>query len=349
MRQCGFEFAQATSQRGRVQAKVRHGLVYLGLDVPHDEVLLAWAATPFKAQAGHVTFFADDQRTARETLSFTAGQCVSYSEAFTAGDADEGAYLCQLTIATEHLMLAPGGPARAVVAPAAQIMPMAREALMQLPIGGQDIGQPAIASVASAKVEQQVIASPQQPTKQQVARLAALRRTHKKQGLTGVEEAEAVTLLATVLGIHTQQLNQLTPKPKHAPVPTKWQSKGGKIDILSSGYWQYTDWEGNSVSYEPDEPNFDAYARQEVDIEDMQGDCSSDFVKANAGAPEGIKKDTNTWHHKNNLRTMQEVPRVIHDRFTHYGARSIIRKRKIALSPAATVVNNAPVIRKRKR
>jgi hypothetical protein len=120
LRQCQFGFTQATDQRGRVQAKVRHGLLHLTLDVPDTDLLLDWAHTAHKPLGGHVTFFEPDQRTARETLSFAAGQCVSYQETFVAGDGAAGAYVCQLTITSDGLTLAPGGPASAFVAPAAR-------------------------------------------------------------------------------------------------------------------------------------------------------------------------------------------------------------------------------------
>ncbi|RZJ91679.1 MAG: HNH endonuclease [Hymenobacter sp.] len=138
-----------------------------------------------------------------------------------------------------------------------------------------------------------------------------------------------------------QRLSELTPKPKHSPVPTKWKQKGGRIDVLEDGNWKYTDWEGNTVVYNGDEPNFNPHQRQQVDIENMEGNCTSDFAEADEKAPLGPILDENTWHHKNNLKTMQEVPTDVHQRFTHYGARSIIKKN------AATPVKKA-VIRKRK-
>jgi hypothetical protein len=77
---------------------VRHGLLHLTLDVPTDDQLLDWANTAYKPLAGHVTFFEDDRQTARETVSFATGQCVSYQEFFVAGDGEAGAYVCQLLI-----------------------------------------------------------------------------------------------------------------------------------------------------------------------------------------------------------------------------------------------------------
>jgi len=96
-------------------------------------MLLDWANTVHKTLASHVAFFKDDRRTARETLSFAAGQCVSYQETFVAGDGEAGAYVCQLIITSDGLSLAPGGAAPAFVAPAAR-----------------DHGGPAAAAVAVA-------------------------------------------------------------------------------------------------------------------------------------------------------------------------------------------------------
>jgi Hemolysin coregulated protein Hcp (TssD)/A nuclease of the HNH/ENDO VII superfamily with conserved WHH len=134
-------------------------------------------------------------------------------------------------------------------------------------------------------------------------------------------------------------------KPRHAPLIKKWYQKGGMIERLDNGNWKYTDWEHNSVVYEGDFPDFAPYERQRVDIPDMVGDCNKDFNSANLLAPAGAKLPRNTWHHHQNLTTMQEVPRDVHDRFTHYGARSIIRKRK-AVSPDTGVVPSK--LRKRK-
>ena len=98
---------------------MRHGLVHLTLDVPDDEVLLDWAATPYKPLAGRITFFDGKGGSALETLTWEAGECVGYQEVFASGDADAGAYGCHLTIAAPQLTMLPGGPA-AYVSPAAR-------------------------------------------------------------------------------------------------------------------------------------------------------------------------------------------------------------------------------------
>ena len=68
-----------------------HGLLHLQLDVPEENVLEAWAAAPFKPLAGQVVFYSDAQaRLPRESISFAAGQCVSYGEEFDDGTGGGG-------------------------------------------------------------------------------------------------------------------------------------------------------------------------------------------------------------------------------------------------------------------
>lgn len=47
-----YAFTQSTDARGRVNAKVRHGRLKLEMDVPHDDVIPAWAADTHKTLAG---------------------------------------------------------------------------------------------------------------------------------------------------------------------------------------------------------------------------------------------------------------------------------------------------------
>lgn len=132
-------------------------------------------------------------------------------------------------------------------------------------------------------------------------------------------------------------------KPLYAPTISKWYKKGGSVEVLDNGNWKFTDWEHNSVVYEGDDPNFDSYARQQVDIPNMVGDCDKDFAKADELAPLGPILDGNTWHHKQNMRTMQEVDFTIHRRFTHYGARSLL-KQQASSTPISS--DSAPVTKR---
>lgn len=56
-------------------------------------------------------FFDGKGGPALEMLGWEMGQCVGYREEFADGNANAGAYVCHLTIATPQLTMQPGGPA----------------------------------------------------------------------------------------------------------------------------------------------------------------------------------------------------------------------------------------------
>jgi hypothetical protein len=116
---CTYSFTQATGARGRVNERVRHGLLELVLDVPAGDQLLLWAATPHRPLDGHVSFYQSSEFMARETVSFQAGECVSYQEVFEAGADLVGSYRCALTIAAPKLELTTGGPPGSALSAAA--------------------------------------------------------------------------------------------------------------------------------------------------------------------------------------------------------------------------------------
>lgn len=103
--QCSYEFGQAVSERGRVTAKVRSGLLVLHLDVPDGDQLLAWAIDPHKKLSGSVVFHQTDRPVVREKLDFADGFCVAYEEIFQVGAAPEGAYRCTLHVSAARLTL----------------------------------------------------------------------------------------------------------------------------------------------------------------------------------------------------------------------------------------------------
>ena len=113
---CQYACHQATDARGRVNAKVRHDLLHLTLDVPDDDVLLDWAAAPFKPLAGDVVFYNMTQLVPHETIAFATGQCVAYQEVFASGATGNGAYVCHISVTAPSFELRSGGPAAAVVA-----------------------------------------------------------------------------------------------------------------------------------------------------------------------------------------------------------------------------------------
>lgn len=109
---CTFGVHQATHQRGRVSTKVRYGPVQVVLDVPDNDVLLAWAADPHKRQATTIVFLDADGGSAVETLHLNAAYCVFYGEEFRPGDARDGAYVCQLTLSDSRSPTPTAGPFR---------------------------------------------------------------------------------------------------------------------------------------------------------------------------------------------------------------------------------------------
>jgi hypothetical protein len=246
---CTYEFTQATSERGRVAAKVRHGLVQLVLDVPTDDKLLDWAHTPNKPLAGRVIFYDAKGGPILEALTWEDGQCVGYQEEFVSGSVAEGAYVCHLTIAAPKLMLQPGGPLAYVApAPGEHGMPplagasvlAAEEELVATLL--EVVAEPTLAELllsAGATLEEGLAAiaavvatpvlltlglilgsstpaggpgiphPPLLPINPDELRLQELVVRHAAGTLTPNEEADLITLLAKVKGIHIQSLNDL--------------------------------------------------------------------------------------------------------------------------------------------
>ncbi|MGI4832996.1 MAG: type VI secretion system tube protein TssD [Janthinobacterium lividum] len=245
LRLCSYEFTQATSQRGQVAAKVRMGLVHLTLDVPTNDQLLSWAATPFKPLAGQVAFFAAQGGSVLETLSWEAGQCVGYQEGFAAGDTTTGAYICQLTIAAPQLTVQPGSatayinpaagehgspelallgvppvltpPATPLVLPTVEELAAAvgEKALEGLAAVGTAVALPialTLALILGSTTPAQAPSIPQLhplPIDPKLLRFNTLLAKHSAGTLTPDEEAELLDLLAKVKGIHANRLQDI--------------------------------------------------------------------------------------------------------------------------------------------
>jgi hypothetical protein len=172
VRECSYEFMQATGERGRVSAKVRHGLVHLTLDVPPDDVLVAWACKPHYPLTGQVVFADAKGGATLETLAWEGGQCVGYREEFASGDASAGAYVCHLTIAAPQLRLQPGGPA-AYVPPAAREHGSPQQALINNPFTITSPLRQPVTTPVSPPVELPLTPPPTPPLSPLLARLWA--------------------------------------------------------------------------------------------------------------------------------------------------------------------------------
>lgn len=68
--------------------------------------------------------------------------------------------------------------------------------------------------------------------------------------------------------------------------------------------------------------------RQEVQIGKFNR-YDIDFAKADELAPDGPKLDENTWHHHQDLSTLQEVNKEMHRRFRHMGGMSLANSKKL--------------------
>ena len=238
VRSCSFEFTQATNERGRVAAKVRHGLVHVALDVPHDDLLLDWAATAHKPLNGRVIFRNAQGGAALETLSWEGGQCVGYQEAFLSGSVNEGAYVCHLTIAAPKLTMAPGGPA-SYVGPAAGehgrpqqafvdpfVVPLLTPAPVAVPVIEAVAEAAALTALAPVAMVLALIlgtATPAggpgilqphfPPVNRDELRLRELVAKHATGTLAPDEEAELIALLGKVRGIYVTRLAELPTLP----------------------------------------------------------------------------------------------------------------------------------------
>lgn len=103
--ECSYEFHQPTLQRGRPSAGVRSGTINLQLDVPHTDVLLAWAFDAGKKMSGSLVFLQTTHHLVREELAFEETFCVSYQEIFLSADVGHGAYRCHLQLSASKLAL----------------------------------------------------------------------------------------------------------------------------------------------------------------------------------------------------------------------------------------------------
>lgn len=132
----------------------------------------------------------------------------------------------------------------------------------------------------------------------------------------------------------TEEVNQGRLKPemdkwKHVNNWKKWSDQGGRIREYPDGSFDLVDVDGTTVRYTPEGyPDFTPHLDhpsgvKQVDIDRFDPKRTPDYKKANIKAghsewrnepPEGYR-----WHHHQNGKTMQLVPKMIHERFRHAG------------------------------
>lgn len=125
---------------------------------------------------------------------------------------------------------------------------------------------------------------------------------------------------------------------RNAPNPDSWRAKGGKIYERSFGRVTYENPQGVRVNYNRKGfPDFKPHTVQKTTLSDGFVNRSADFRLANqqtglgqfgAKSPSNVSiggrpADNYTWHHHQDMKTMQLVPRSIHREFTHMGGDSM--------------------------
>jgi hypothetical protein len=87
----------------------------------------------------------------------------------------------------------------------------------------------------------------------------------------------------------------------------------------------FADWEGNAVGYSSTGyPKFGeaGMVRQQVQFP-FKGNYTTDPTQADQLAPLGPKLPTDTWHHVEDMKTMQEIDSLLNRRFSHRGGVSL--------------------------
>ena len=111
------------------------------------------------------------------------------------------------------------------------------------------------------------------------------------------------------------------------PDSVKWIQNGGRVTFHADGGITFRTAEGVSVRYSATGyPDFAGagVVRQQVQFP-YRGNYTSDLTTANRLAPLGPKLLTDTWHHVEDLQTMQEINTRLHAKFSHTGGTSIIQ------------------------
>ena len=129
---------------------------------------------------------------------------------------------------------------------------------------------------------------------------------------------------------------EITPRPpppfvkpktgswRNAPNPDKWINRGGSITQHRNGSVTYKNAAGQSIKYSADGvPNFKPHSVAETQLPNGFTSRGADFRAANNAtgySQHGSRSPPgHTWHHTNDGKTMQLIPRQLHRQFRHSG------------------------------
>lgn len=110
------------------------------------------------------------------------------------------------------------------------------------------------------------------------------------------------------------------------PNREKWEKEGGTVKDHPDGSTTYTRKDGTSVTYNKEGyPDFSKHSVAEVKIDGLKGQYGPDEKIANKAIGLDKTPDNYVWHHVEDGKTMQLVPKDIHAAFPHTGGASVIR------------------------
>lgn len=170
-----------------------------------------------------------------------------------------------------------------------------------------------------------------------LAGVAALDRVRRRAG--SLSAPEELTLERLINDPDFEGINNAGP---HAPKFERWIGRGGTVQLMPDGHFRYTaeievlgQSQRVSVEYPGGYPDFRPFMThpsgvRSVEI-DVTGNGRVDNARANAAAGYSEWGDTPpvgwVWHHVEDARTMQLVPREINRDFYHLGGASLVRNR----------------------
>ncbi|MCX8745754.1 HNH endonuclease [Snodgrassella sp. B3882] len=101
----------------------------------------------------------------------------------------------------------------------------------------------------------------------------------------------------------------------------------------ADGSVSYTDKKGNTVKYNVGGyPDFSPYSKKDVEVPGMNGNYSHDSALANKQAGLSSTPDGYVWHHVEDGKTMQLIPKNIHNKFPHTGGASGLKNGTLPLN-----------------
>ena len=118
-------------------------------------------------------------------------------------------------------------------------------------------------------------------------------------------------------------------KPERNPDMDKWLENGGEIYVDANGKYTFVAADGRKCVYENGAPDFgrEGYVIREHHTNGFDtSDHSADIREAQKATGMGTKGSGETWHHSTDGKTLELVPRDIHELFRHTGGFALAKR-----------------------